>query len=118
MTTIDELVEIVINEQRGRDPIVVDAQLFFALAGAAKRAPRWIPVTERLPKMDRRVHRIKVLCSYETIENDKCVGEAWWDGISFESDYYYNAPIFASRYARIIAWQYMPLPALPEEVEG
>ena len=47
---IDEMLEKVINEQRGRDPIVLDAQLFFALVDAAKSAPRWIPVSERLPK--------------------------------------------------------------------
>ena len=124
---IDEMLEKVINEQRGRDPIVLDTQLFFALVDAAKSAPRWIPVSERLPELEpgNITKTIRVLCTY--IRYDvRVVFESVWDEErehfywDFAADYpaTFSAPDFTNGNERIIAWQYMPRPALPEEVEG
>ena len=85
-----------------------------------RAAQRWIPVTERLPefpdetKLDRRV-----LCTME-IKGKRLVTEIYYThDNSFEyGRHEFTAPNWSDRERRLIAWQYMPLPALPKEVEG
>ena len=88
---------------------------------------RWIPVSERLPELEpgNITKTIRVLCTY--IRYDvRVVFESVWDEErehfywDYAADYpaTFSAPDFTNGNERIIAWQYMPRPALPEEVEG